>query len=462
MSAGRWLAALAVTLAVTSCASDDLPGGSNALDAGGAESSVAPDASVDRSSTMVDASFESSTNRREASTEVPPGLPESGSKDQMGGDVTSRDDGRPSDGSGGDEDARAAADADASHANDARSGADAPSDAGAADGSDGGWPTTTMAGAARVTGRHMGAAVASEHLDSPSEPQFTSVLTTHFDALVAEYQMKWGTTEPTRGQYTFAAGDAIIAFAARHGMIVKGHTLVWHNNLPAWVSALPQAELGPVLDAHIAGVVGHWKGKLYAWDVVNEAIADDGAGYRDTIFLQQLGAAYIERAFRAARAADPAALLFYNDYGAEGLNAKSNRIHTMLRDLKNAGVPLDGVGLQAHINGAAPPVMADIATNLDRLIALGLSVNFSEIDIRMGGVTGTAAEKLAKQRTLYHDLIALCAARPKCHSATTWGFTDKYTWIDAQYGAGHVPLPFDVTYAAKPAVAGVIDAWLGK
>jgi GH35 family endo-1,4-beta-xylanase len=327
---------------------------------------------------------------------------------------------------------------------------------------DGGRPIDTMAGAALTRGHHMGTAVKAELLDSATEPQYTTVLTTHFDLLVAEYQMKWGTTQATRGQFNFAPGDQIVAFASRHGMMVKGHTLIWHQSLPAWVTALAPAEVGPVLDAQIAAVVGHWKGKLYAWDVVNEAITDDGAGYRSSIWFQHLGAAFIERAFRAARAADPAAQLLYNDYGGEALNTKSNRIYTLVRDLKNAGVPIDGVGLQFHVNGAAPPPLADVATNLDRLIALGLTVNFSEIDVRVADVPGTQAEKLARQRTLYHDIIALCAARPQCHSASTWGITDKYTWIDMQYGAGHMPLPFDVNYAAKPAVAGVIDAWLGK
>jgi endo-1,4-beta-xylanase len=375
--------------------------------------------------------------------------------------------GPPADGSPGGGDA-GAADVDA--ANDgsrdpdvATSDGPLPDATADGDGSDGARPIDTMAGAALTRGHHMGTAVKTDLLDSTTEPQFTTVLTTHFDTVVAEYQMKWGTTQATRGQFNFVPGDQIIDFASRHAMTVKGHTLVWHQSLPAWITALTQAEVGPVLDAHIAAVAGHWKGKLYAWDVVNEAIADDGSGYRTTsIFFQHLGAAFIERSFRAARAADPAALLFYNDYGAEGLNAKSNQVFTLVRDLKSAGVPIDGVGLQFHVNGAAPPPLADVAANLDRLIALGLIVNFSEIDIRVAEVPGTTAEKLATQRTLYHDIIALCAARPKCHSASTWGITDKYTWINDQYGPGHMPLPFDVDYMAKPAVAGVIDAWLGK
>jgi endo-1,4-beta-xylanase len=348
-------------------------------------------------------------------------------------------------------------------------GVDASSDAGhAADGErvdallDAARPTNTLAGAAISRGHHMGAAVKAELLDSAAEPQYTTVLATHFDAIVSEYQMKWDLTEPTQGQFAFGPGDTIVAFAGRHGMIVKGHAMVWHEQLPAWVGALAPAELGPALDAHIAGVAGHWKGRLYAWDVVNEAVADDGSGYRNTIFYQRLGAAYIARAFRAARAADPGTLLFYNDYGAEDLGAKSNRVYAMLRDLKTAGVPLDGVGLQCHFDAAAPPSMANVGANMDRLIALGLIVNLSEIDIRLGGLPGTTAQKLAAQRMIYYDLIRLCAARPKCHSATTWGFTDKYTWIDVVFGKGHAPLPFDANYAPKPAVSGIIDGWLGR
>ena len=461
----RWAAALAglVLTALTGCSSEeDAPGDAAPTDAN-AESSPAVDSGV------VD-SPRPETGTKDGQSEAAPD-PTVDAQSEAAPDARGDDVGRPDAADVGGPSADAVADTRDTDASDAgSSGPDAASDgnprdagdAGDGQSSDGARPIDTMAGAALTRGHHMGAAVQTALLDSATEPLFTTALTTHYDLLVAEYQMKWGTTQATRGVFNFAPGDQIVAFASRHGMLVKGHTLVWHQSLPAWVTALAAAEVGAVLDAQIAAVVGHWKGKLFAWDVVNEAITDDGAGYRNSVWFQHLGAAFIERSFRAARAADPAAHLIYNDYGAEALNAKSNRVYSLVRDLKNAGVPIDGVGLQFHVNGAAPPPLADVATNLDRLIALGLTVNFSEIDIRVADVPGTQAEKLARQRTLYHDVIALCAARPKCHSASTWGITDKHTWIDMQYGAGHMPLPFDVNYAAKPAVAGVIDAWLGK
>jgi GH35 family endo-1,4-beta-xylanase len=446
--------------ALTGCSSEEDPHGAAALADASAESSPAVDGGVDQpprpETSTNDAQNEAALDAMDdARTEVAP--PDARGEDV--GRTDAVDAGGPS----------ADATPDARDIDAGSAGADGASDGnlrdgGAGDGppSDGGRSIDTMAGAALTRGHHMGTAVQTALLDSATEPLFTTVLTTHYDLLVAEYQMKWGTTQATRGVFNFAFGDQILVFASRHGMMVKGHTLVWHQSLPAWVTALAPTEVGAVLDAQIAAVASHWKGQLYAWDVVNEAITDDGAGYRDSIWFQHLGAAFIERSFRAARAADPSAQLLYNDYGAEALNAKSNRVYTVVRDLKNAGVPIDGVGLQFHVNGAAPPPLADVATNLDRLIALGLTVNFSEIDIRVADVPGTQAEKLARQRTLYHDIIALCAARPQCHSASTWGITDKHTWIDMQYGAGHMPLPFDVNYAAKPAVVGVIDAWLGK
>jgi GH35 family endo-1,4-beta-xylanase len=457
----RWAVAVASLglAALTGCSSEEDSHAAAPADASG-ESSPAVDGGVDESPRPETSANDGQNDRvpdamDDARSEVAP--------DARGEDVGRTD--APEAGSPSADVTPDARDVDAGSG-----GADGATDGNPRDGgdvgdgpaSDGARPIDTMAGAALTRGHHMGTAVQTALLDSATEPLFTTVLTTHYDALVAEYQMKWGTTQATRGVFNFAPGDQIVAFASRHGMMVKGHTLVWHQSLPAWVTALAPTEVGAVLDAQIAAVVGHWKGQLYAWDVVNEAITDDGAGYRSSIWFQHLGAAFIERSFRAARAADPSVQLLYNDYGAEALSAKSNRVYTLVRDLKNAGVPIDGVGLQFHVNGAAPPALGDVATNLDRLIALGLTVNFSEIDIRVADVPGTQAEKLARQRTLYHDIIALCAARPQCHSASTWGITDKHTWIDMQYGAGHMPLPFDVNYAAKPAVAGVIDAWLGK
>jgi len=308
--------------------------------------------------------------------------------------------------------------------------------------------------AARASGKLVGAAVQSSLL---SDGRYAGVLGRHFNYLTAEFEMKWDAIERTRDSNNFAAGDAIVAFGQANGMQIKGHALIWHGSVPAWLPALPAADFRAAFEAHIRSVGEHFRGRVIAWDVVNEAIADDGPGLRDTVFRQKLGDQYIADAFRLARQADPQALLFYNDYGGEGLSAKSDRIFSLVQGLRAQGVPIDGVGLQMHVNATSAPSDANIAANMRRLAALGLFVNISEMDVRIRDVPGTTPTRLDVQKSVYHSIVGVCAAEPRCDAVTFWGFTDAYSWIDAQYGADD-PLIFDEQYAVKPAYYGVLDA----
>jgi GH35 family endo-1,4-beta-xylanase len=243
-------------------------------------------------------------------------------------------------------------------------------------------------------------------------------------------------------------------------MKVKGHALVWHGATPSWVSTLSPPELRIALEDHVRTVAGHYRGRLHAWDVVNEAISDSAPGLRDTVFSRGLGSDYVAEAFRLARRADPEAQLVYNDYGAEGLNRKSNDVYSLVRDLKQRGL-VDGVGLQMHLSAASFPAAAEIQANIQRLADLGLQVNLSEMDVRVKDVPGDAAAKLARQRQVYHDVVAACVALPRCEAVTLWGFTDAHSWIDSAFGADD-PLPFDEQYRAKPAFFGLEDALLRR
>jgi GH35 family endo-1,4-beta-xylanase len=195
--------------------------------------------------------------------------------------------------------------------------------------------------------------------------------------------------------------------------------------------------------------------------VLNEAVADDGSGLRDTVFLRGLGPGYIADAFRLAREADPQALLFYNDYSAEGLGAKSDRVYELVRGLVEAGVPIDGVGLQAHFSATGYPRAADIAANMRRLAELGLLVNISEMDVRISGLSGSQSARFERQRQVYREVVGVCVAEPACHAVTFWGFTDAHSWID-EFFAPDDPLLFDEQYRPKPAFFGVEDAFLGR
>jgi endo-1,4-beta-xylanase len=307
---------------------------------------------------------------------------------------------------------------------------------------------------AAAADRWIGAAIQAGLLN---EAAYSRTLSRHFDYLTAEYEMKWDPIQRVPGVYSFAAPDAIVAYAEANRMRIKGHALLWHQALPAWVAALSPGELRAAVEDHIRTVVGRYRGRLVAWDVVNEAVADSGPGLRDTVFLQKLGEGYLELAFRVAHEADPDALLIYNDYGAEGLGRKSDDVYGLVRRLKERGVPISGVGLQMHVAAQNRAPSADIAANLRRLADLGLLVNISEMDVRVKDVAGDRNARLQAQRREYQDLVAVCVNEPRCHAVTFWGFTDKYSWIDGFFGADD-PLLFDESYAAKPAFFGVQDA----
>ena len=306
--------------------------------------------------------------------------------------------------------------------------------------------------AAQSAGKLVGAAVQSGLL---GDGRYSGVLGRHFNYLTAEYEMKWDQIERTQGINNFSAGDAIVGYGQANGMKIKGHTLIWHGSVPSWLGSLSASDLRAAFENHIRAVAEHFRGRVASWDVVNEAIADDGSGLRDTVFRQKLGDQYIADAFRIARQADPQALLFYNDYGGEGLNQKSNRIYDLVQGLRAQGVPIDGVGLQMHITGSSPPSTASVASNMQRLASLGLLVNISEMDVRIRDLP--AATRLETQRSVYRSIVAVCVDEPRCDAVTFWGFTDAHSWIDAQFGADD-PLLFDDQYGAKPAYSGIFDA----
>jgi endo-1,4-beta-xylanase len=318
-------------------------------------------------------------------------------------------------------------------------------------------PTTgnrPLTAAASALGKYVGTAVQTALLGDPS---YRAVVDREFGSLTAEYEMKWAVQEPAPGAFNFGPGDQILGYADSHGMRLRAHTLLWHGSVPSWLESLSPDGLRRAVADHIQAVVGHYRGRVRAWDVVNEAVADDGSGLRDTVFRRGLGDGYIADAFRLAREADPGALLFYNDYNGEGLSAKSNRIYQLVRDLRDAGVPIDGVGLQMHVSASGRPSDASMASNMRRLADLGLAVAITEMDVKTAGAGASEQTRLDAQRTAYHAVVGLCVNEPRCEGVTFWGFTDAHTWI-----TGDQPLLYDAQYQPKPAYFGVLDALSGR
>jgi endo-1,4-beta-xylanase len=282
--------------------------------------------------------------------------------------------------------------------------------------------------------------------------------------------MKWDQIEPNRGGFTFTAADQVVSFAMQNSMKIKGHTLVWHKQLPTWVTNLTTAaDVRKAMVDHINGVMNHFKGKVTVWDVVNEALITDGKTgdgnprIRDSVFSTVLGPTFIDEAFMAARQADSGALLVYNEYASEGLSDKSNAVYDMVKSMKMRGIPIDGVGLQMHIGYNTNPTAADVAANMQRLADLGLKVFISEMD-----VNSCAGYSDAQEKAQYHDMVAVCVAQPACAAVTVWGITDKFTWLDinnnsssaAGCATGVLPsaLLWDANYVKKSAYTGAMDA----
>jgi endo-1,4-beta-xylanase len=314
---------------------------------------------------------------------------------------------------------------------------------------------TLRASAAR-SGLVIGAAAFPEGL---KDERYAGVLGREFNALTPENAMKWGPIHPEPMRWNFEPADRLVAFAAAHQMKVKGHALLWHDMLPRYVKGLPAEELRHAVHEHIRTLVGRYKGRVYAWDVVNEALGDAG-GLRPSVFREKLGEGYIAEAFRIAHEADPEALLIYNDYGCEGAGSKSDRQYTLLRGLKEAGVPVHGVGLQMHIQAAHAPRVQDVSANIERLGALGLRVYISEMDIRLRGLTTPWPERLELQSKICRELIGACVRQRSFDGITFWGFTDAHSWINQEHGKDR-PLLFDQDYAPKPAYFAVREA-LGR
>ena len=300
-----------------------------------------------------------------------------------------------------------------------------------------------------------------------SDAAYSQTLGREFNMLEPEDALKWWILRRNEGIFDFREGDEIARFAQGHRMKIRGHCLVWDHNNPPW---LTQAHFTPdqlrrLLQEHIATVMKHYAGQVFAWDVVNEAFDErgtlkDSPWYnRPGIGASQKGTAYIERALRWAHDADPGALLFYNEGGAEGLNAKSDAVYAMVKDFKQRDVPLDGVGLQMHISHLQADSEA-VAKNIARLTALGVQVHITELDVplMLQPAGGVSQEDLQRQAQIYRNIVHACLENPGCTAIQTWGFTDKYSWIGSHSsGTQGSALVFDRNYKPKPAYTALVE-----
>jgi endo-1,4-beta-xylanase len=289
-----------------------------------------------------------------------------------------------------------------------------------------------------------------------NDPTYKAAIAREFNTVTPENVMKWETVEPQQGVTDFSQGDALVRFARANHQAVRGHTLVWHSQLPTWLTSgtFTNEQLEAILRRHIFEEAGHFRGRIYAWDVVNEAFNEDGT-LRDTIWLRALGPDYIAKAFIWAHKADPHAKLYYNDYNLESIGPKSDAALALVKQLKARHVPIDGVGFQGHL-GIQYPYPDTFGDNLERFAAAGFDVAITEADVRM--VLPVTPEKLATQATYFGDMMRSCVAVRRCVTFTLWGFTDKYSWVPGFFTGEGAATPLDEAFQPKPAYFALRDA----
>lgn len=305
----------------------------------------------------------------------------------------------------------------------------------------------------------IGAAVNLETIKNAKQ-----LITTHFNSITAENDMKFVSVHPKEELYTFEAADQLHQFAMDYGLRMRGHTLVWHNQTTDWVfegeNGQPASRelLLARMKAHIDTVVGRYKGSIYAWDVVNEVIEDKSDIWlRDSRWLQIIGEDFIAKAFQYAYEADSSALLFYNDYN-ECNPVKRDKIIKLIQSLQAQDVPIHGIGLQAHWNLSGPSI-AEIREAIEKYAALGLQLQVTELDVSVfdfddhrTDLLAPTAEMLEKQAERYDQIFSLFREYADVITAVTfWGAGEDYTWLDdfPVKGRKNWPFVFDDKHEPK-------------
>ncbi len=300
---------------------------------------------------------------------------------------------------------------------------------------------------------------------------FAAAVGTECGLITAENSLKWAALRPAADRFDFTRGDMLLNFARARGLAFRGHTLVWHSSLPSWFSSTVNAgNAEQFLVEHITTVVRHYAGSMHSWDVVNEAVdpaSGRADGLRNTPWLQMLGPRYLDLAFTTAAAADPDALLCYNEYGLELGSSAAKRDATLrlLSDLRGRGMPVHALGIQGHAGGSGWPQFdaGGFAAFLRDVGRLGLRILISELDVKDNNLPAAVSARDQAVAAIYRDYLAVALADPAVIAVITWGLSDKYTWIATSAprtdGLAVRPLPLDASFARKPAWDAIAAAF---
>jgi endo-1,4-beta-xylanase len=326
------------------------------------------------------------------------------------------------------------------------------------------WAAASLRGLAAAVGLRFGSALIPQDIETPS---YAAIAGSQFSVVTPGNGMKWQIVEPAQGVYDWTQADELVNFAHANGQLIRGHTLCWHNQLPDWLTAgvangsVSSAQLRALLQKHITVEVSRYRGKIWQWDVCNEFFTDTNPSQLDPAnwWIVNAGPDIIPDAFRWAHAADPNALLFYNDYnigGEDGTNAKSDAVYAYLQQLLADGVPVHGVGNQGHLDTQYGWSPALLRQDLERFASLGLKVAITEADVRTfvnNATDQVPTDSLAQfaQPYEYSEMLKAALAVPQCISFTVWGFTDSDSWVPGTFaGEGYAAI-YDVSQQPKAA-----------
>lgn len=338
----------------------------------------------------------------------------------------------------------------------------------------------------RQNSQYLGTAVLPELLQHKN---YASTIVKNFNSVVVEHHQKWDPLCSTEGVYDFRGADQVVDWANQQGLKVKAHTLMWHVTTPRWFETKESKnEMIEQVRRHIYTTVSHFRERVVSWDVVNESLAPSGI-LAENVFLKHIGEAYIEDSFKWAKLADPNCRLIYNDNKVEaaatavvdsssqGSNlirdtycsdffCKSDAMYELVKRLVENKAPIDEVGLQGHFTASGVglrrvPLPQMIVENVRRYKELGLSVNISEMDVRIQQLREMSSDAVSEQAQcdIYRDIVSQCFSEDNFSGLTCWGFTDKHTWIHDFYQGSQedTPLLFDKDFQEKPACAAVVD-----
>jgi endo-1,4-beta-xylanase len=326
---------------------------------------------------------------------------------------------------------------------------------------------------AAAKGLLFGSAV--QHNQLAGDPGFAQAVRREAAIVTPEFELKWASVRPQPAEERFGAPDALAEWCRREGLKLRGHTLVWHEALPAWVPRFPDAAAArALLTGHIEKLVKRYVGRIDAWDVVNEAIEPKHGradGLRVSPWQGALGPEYIDLAFRTAAAADPAAALYYNEYGLDFDTpedaARRRATLGLLEGLRGRGVPCHGLGIQGHLVAAGKPFSAKpFNAFLDQVAALGFKIMITELDVSDHRLPGDAATRDAAVAAIAGDYLAVACSHPAVIGVMTWGLSDRHSWLNAspdyrrKDGLPQRPLPLDAELKRKPlwhAIARALD-----